>query len=124
MTESLQRKLENLKAQLGGSNPIPLERLVIERVVSCWLQLQHIDVLVAQARPGTVQAKFLLQRQAQADRAYNTAVKSLTTVRQLMPNSAEPRARADNRANEIRDPKAGTVEAAILPLDPRERRRA
>ena len=85
LMQSLRRKLDDLKAQLGGDSPSPLERLAVERITSCWLQLQHIDALVAKATPGTVEATFLLKRQGQADRAYTAAVKALTTIRQLLP---------------------------------------
>ena len=88
LNESLQRRLEDLKTQLGGSNPSPLERLAVERIICTWLQLQHVDAMVGRAIPGTKPATFLLMRQRQSDRAYTAAVKGLTTIRQLLPSSA------------------------------------
>ena len=87
MAESLKRSLEDLRAQLGADSASPLERMAIGRVVACWLQLQHVDVLTDKATPGSHAAKFLLQRQAQADRAYHAAIKSLTSIRQLLPGT-------------------------------------
>jgi len=120
MGESLQRKLAELKAQLGGSNPSPFEKLAIERVVATWLQLQHIDALVAKAIPGSKPANYLLKRQGQTDRAYNTALKALATIRRLLPSDAEPHAHAGDQTSQ-----AGAAEAAVLlSLDAGQRRRA
>jgi hypothetical protein len=41
--EALSRKLELLRAELAGPGPTPLERLLVERVVSCWLHLHHLE---------------------------------------------------------------------------------
>ena len=41
--EALSRKLETLRAELAGPEPTPLERLLVERVVSCWLHLHHLE---------------------------------------------------------------------------------
>jgi hypothetical protein len=35
--ESLTRKLDLLREELAGPNPTPLERLLVERIVACWL---------------------------------------------------------------------------------------
>src|SRR5262249_16130522 len=37
--EALTRKLELLRSELAGPSPTPLERLLVERVAACWLQL-------------------------------------------------------------------------------------
>src|SRR5262245_58269891 len=42
--DALLRKLELLRAELGGPGPSPLERLLVERAVTCWLPL-HLDDL-------------------------------------------------------------------------------
>src|SRR5262245_37801866 len=45
--EALQRKLDLLKGELAGPNPTPLERLLVERVVACWLHLYHLEITYA-----------------------------------------------------------------------------
>src|SRR5262249_40546452 len=53
--EAVLRKLEMLRAELAGPDPTPIERLLVERVVACWLQVHHADVLYVQG-----QAKFTI----------------------------------------------------------------
>src|SRR5262249_21194646 len=40
---ALERKLEEMRAELGGPDPTPLERLVVDRVVVCWLHLHYLE---------------------------------------------------------------------------------
>ena len=47
--EALIRKLDLLYDELAGHAPAPLERLLVDRVVVCWLQMHHADLLLAQA---------------------------------------------------------------------------
>jgi hypothetical protein len=42
--EAIYAKLDSLPAELLGANPTPVERLLAERVVACWLQVQDADV--------------------------------------------------------------------------------
>jgi hypothetical protein len=58
LQEALRRKLELLRAELAGPTPMPLERLLVERVAACWLQLHYAEMLVAQNL-----AKLTLQQQ-------------------------------------------------------------
>jgi hypothetical protein len=82
--ESLQAKLKALRAELSGPNPSPIERLLVDRVVTCWLQLSHADVLAAQAERITLtEGDYLQRRQDRAHRRYLSAVKMLAVVRKL-----------------------------------------
>src|SRR5262249_6343659 len=47
---ALSRKLEVMRAELLGSDPTPVERLLVERVVACWLQVQDAEVRFAQGQ--------------------------------------------------------------------------
>ena len=40
--EGLHRKMESLRAELAGPTPSPLERLLVERIVVCWLHLYRL----------------------------------------------------------------------------------
>jgi len=82
--EALQRELEKKRAVLSGENPTPIERLLIERVTSCWLQVQHADLVVAQSKNVShASGDYHQRRQDRANRRYLAAVKSLATVRRL-----------------------------------------
>lgn len=82
--EALQRELEKKRAELGGDNPTPIERLLIERVVACWLQVQHADLIVAQSKNvSNATGDYNQRRQDRSHRRFLSAVKMLATVRRL-----------------------------------------
>jgi hypothetical protein len=83
-TEALARKLKNLRAELAGPSPTPVERLLVERIVTCWLQLQDADIRYAQAKDLSItQADYHQRRIDRAHKRFLSAVKSLATVRRL-----------------------------------------
>jgi hypothetical protein len=45
--EALPRKLDLLRAELLGPNSTPLERLLVECVVTTWLHLHHLEMIYA-----------------------------------------------------------------------------
>jgi hypothetical protein len=83
--EALRRKMELLRAELAGSSPTPLERLLVERVVACWLQVQDADVRYAQGQKGCTfeQGEYQQRRQDRAHKRYLSALKALALVRKL-----------------------------------------
>jgi hypothetical protein len=85
LRESLQRKLEQLKAELAGTDPSPLEKLLVERATATWLQLQYADAMYAQARANSSgQHQALQRRQSGAQQRHLQAIKMLVTVRKLL----------------------------------------
>jgi hypothetical protein len=109
LREALARKLAELKADLGGSAPTPLVRLLAERVAACWLHLHHADAVAARARGGELslaQLDATLKRQERAQRAYLAALKALAVVRRLLPAPEHGRAEGGEQAA------AGRVAAA------------
>jgi hypothetical protein len=91
LAESLLRKLQALKDELGGESPSPLERLLVERVTATWLQVSYFDGLLAQARGvSECQAKMLQRQQDAAHRRHLSAVKTLATVRKLLTPTPAP----------------------------------
>ena len=77
-----------MESELLGQSPSLLERLSVQRVLACWLQLQYADVMACTASEQLSQAKFWSQHQDRAHRRYTSAVKQLATIRQLMPGSS------------------------------------
>jgi hypothetical protein len=91
LAESLQCKLKALKDELGGESPSSLDRLLVERVVTTWLQTAYFDGLIAQANGASeAQAKALQRQQDAAHRRHLTAVKTLATVRKLLRPALSP----------------------------------
>jgi hypothetical protein len=82
--EALTQKLKLLRDELAGPNPTPLERLLVERVVACWLQVQDADVRCAQAKDTSIKwAEYLQRRMTYAHKRYLSAIKTLALVRKL-----------------------------------------
>ena len=76
--------MELLRAELLGPTPTPLERLLVERVVACWLQVQDADVRYAQAKnPSFALGDYLQRRMDRAHKRFLTAARTLALVRRL-----------------------------------------
>jgi hypothetical protein len=79
------------RAELAGPEPSPLERLLVERVVACWLQVQYADAAYAQLQsPSPAQHTAALKRQAGAHQRYLFSIKALATVRKLIKPALSP----------------------------------
>jgi hypothetical protein len=82
--EALLRKLRLLRAELAGPRPAAVERLLVEHVVACWLQVQQADRLWAQLDNVTLaQGDYHQRRQDRAHRRFLAAMKTLAQVRRL-----------------------------------------
>src|SRR5262249_32522625 len=82
--ESMKRTISEMKADLAGEHPTALERLLIDQVVACWMEVSYLEA--ASADPGRSsldQADSRLKRLESAQRRYFNAVKTLTSVRTL-----------------------------------------
>jgi hypothetical protein len=89
--EALRRKAEQLRADLEGDGATPLERLLVGQVVSSWLEMSHAQVQVAEPGSTTLgQASHNLRRAESAQKRYLAAIKTLTTVRALVPRGLVP----------------------------------
>jgi hypothetical protein len=82
--EAIKRKLAALREELEGPTPSPTERLLVDRIVACWLQVQEADLrYVHSGNCSLAQADFHLRRQDRAHRRFLSAMKTLATVRKL-----------------------------------------
>lgn len=91
LAEAVRRKQEELRAELAGPEPSPLEKLLVERIVACHLQSLYADALYAQARqasPATL--RELMRRQESAQKRYLSSIKQLALVRKLLRPSLSP----------------------------------
>ena len=91
LAESLRRKLAELKAELGGESPSPLEKLLAERITTSWLQVTYFDGLVAQAGgAGDARLRALQRLQDAAHRRHLAGIKQLEVVRRLLRPAPSP----------------------------------
>ena len=83
--EALIRKLDLMRADLAGPVPAPLDRLLVDRVVACWLQLHYADMLLAQnaGKLTLAQADYRQRTRDHAHRRYLSAIRTLALVRKL-----------------------------------------
>lgn len=83
----LQRTLAELRREVEGPTPTPLEHLLAERVVVTWLAVQHADAEAAEffGEGGTLaQAGYHQERQERAQRRYLASIQALARVRRLL----------------------------------------
>lgn len=82
--EGIACKMKQLRGDLCGTNSSPLEKLLVERIVLCWLTLHDAEIRFARAKELTIrQATYWQDRIDRAHRRYLTAMKTLATVRKL-----------------------------------------
>ena len=77
--------------ELAGPGAPALERLLAERVVATWLEVNYADAAAAQAAGASLrQASFALKRQESAHRRHLAAIGATGDfVRRLVPAAAE-----------------------------------
>ena len=99
--DSLMRYAYELETELLGPSPTPLERLVVQRIVACWLEANHAALKGSElAGTNGREAKHALQARESAERRLNAAIKSYTLVKKL--RTAEGKGRVQSRAKPSR----------------------
>ncbi len=83
------RNAEEKRKALEGDNPTPVERLLVGQVVTTWMEVQYAQL---QATAGTAQSPRILRRAESAQKRHLAAIRSLTTVRALVPRGLLPAA--------------------------------
>jgi hypothetical protein len=88
--EGIRHRMRSLRAELSGSDPSPLERLLIERVLLCWLQVHHLEQRYAallQESRSSQQGDHYQKRVDRAHYRYLAAIRTLAVVRRLLAPS-------------------------------------
>lgn len=82
--EGVTQKLAQMRTELTGPNPTPLEVGLVERVVLNWLNLHDAELRLAQLGPQeNKRADFWERRVNGAHRRYIASLKALATIRKL-----------------------------------------
>ncbi len=82
--ESVRRKLVEVRRELEGPNPTPLERLLAERAAICWLTVNQYENAFAQAsRLAFRDAEHQQRRIDAAHRRFLSAIRTLAAIRKL-----------------------------------------
>ena len=85
--EAMERKADQLRGELVGLSPTPLERLLVDQIIICWLQVNQAErtcVGFFQDGGGMAEAEFHQRRLDRAQRRYLAAIRTLAQVRRLL----------------------------------------
>ena len=86
--EGYERRADELRRELLAAGDSPLERLLVDRIVACWLQVAQADtaytVLLKADSHTFKQGAYYLDRQDRAHARFIKATRALATVRKLL----------------------------------------
>jgi hypothetical protein len=85
--EIMRCQLEAMREEIAGENPSPLERLLAERVVATWLQIQLFEGLYASgmSKGMTIaEGGYHQKRLDQTYRRHLSAIRALAQMRKLL----------------------------------------
>ena len=85
VSHAIARRVGELRDELGGPTPPPLERLLIDRILSNWLHLHYAEAVYSQ-RVGDLtlkQSEYHQRTVERAQRRYLSSVKALAEIRRL-----------------------------------------
>ena len=102
LRETVARKAKAMEEELAGPSPTPLEGLLARRAVICWL-LVHVAELDAAdlAAKGVVEGGHIQRRADSSNRRFMQTLKTLSTVRRLIPAQKALKAFAGGVANDV-----------------------
>jgi len=90
MEEAVEARMQHMRAEIAGENPTPLEVLLTERIVACWMLVELFDMLMAaqlnkdnERRTSISYTLKMLKWQESANRRYFAAIRELARVRKL-----------------------------------------
>jgi hypothetical protein len=82
--EALLGNLEMMRSELAGPEPTPVEKLLSDRIVGCWLHLHDAELRYNQAKDFTLaQGEYHQRRIERLHRLYLSAIRMLAVVRRL-----------------------------------------
>jgi hypothetical protein len=86
--EMMDFQLAAMREEIAGENPSPLERLLAERIVLTWLQIQLFESLYASSMFKSMtlaQGSYYQKRLDHAHRRHISAIRTLAQIRKLGP---------------------------------------
>jgi hypothetical protein len=91
--EILRCQLEAMREEIAGENPSPLERLLAERIVATWLQIQLFEGLYTsgmskKSSMTIAQGSFHQKRLDQTYRRHLSAIRALAQMRKLLKGAS------------------------------------
>src|ERR1700683_664465 len=105
LRESLERKLQQLREELGEPSASPLDDLLVRRAVSCWLEVHYADVHLAQLHhqnANATQLRVVERFLTSSHHRYLSAIRQLAQVRKLLRPALSPLDLATTTIHETR----------------------
>ena len=119
LAESLRKKLEAMRAELVGEMASPLERQLIDRVVTCWLYSTYLDTIAIHSTASFSQRANDVQKwQDGAHRRHLAAVQLLATIRRKLGPSRSPNGKGKKRQAKPQEPIGLPISRASHPTLP------
>lgn len=104
MIEASKIKMDQLRKELEGPDPTPMERLLAERAVFCWFAVNTYEALYTLQKDQTIrQAEYQVRRIDSAHKRFLSAVATLARVRKL----ALPTLQVNIGANQVNVAQSG-----------------
>jgi len=88
LRECVVKFAEDLRTRLTRPTASPVERLLVERAVACWLQMHYVAAAEAHAigaKEGPRLLEYRAKRQARAQRMFQASLSALVTMQKLFP---------------------------------------
>jgi len=86
--EAAMRKVDQIRSQVAGPCPSPLEAILADRIALCWVHMQYADSMFVQnLAKGDASYRLLSYLQDRQDRCHRrllSAVRALAQVRRLL----------------------------------------
>ena len=87
--EAAEATMDQLRTELEGANPTPMERLLAERAIFCWFTVNIYEMIFNESKDLTTrQAELHLRRIDSAHRRFLSAVATLAQDSQACPTSS------------------------------------
>jgi hypothetical protein len=80
---ALAHKMDQMRLELAGPNPTPLEQQLVRRITLCWLQVNYLEALLANNMEEPLVVEHYSKRIEVAHRRHLSAIKALAQVRRL-----------------------------------------
>jgi len=88
MREAVMCRVDQIRSEVAGPSPSPLEALLAERIALCWVHMQYADMIYVQnVKGGDATYRLLSYLQDRQDRCHRrllSAVRALAQVRRLL----------------------------------------
>ena len=89
------------QVQLSGPEPSPLERLLVDRIAVCWLQVCYSDMAASEETESDLPLdEFEIKRLDRAQSRFHRAIRELTSFRKLR-RSIRPGPKSRGRSNSM-----------------------